>query len=91
MSDTSRLAYESILPRLTELQAIVMAAMQTAPDGMTDHELEAFCGSHGSTYRTRRAELTEKGLVEFTGEKRLVGGTWRKVWKLKDMSGEAAA
>jgi hypothetical protein len=82
---TSLDAAVSIIPTLGELQRRVMDALDAAgAHGMTDYELEQRLGSHGSTFRTRRAELVAIGLVVNTGRKRLVKGRNRIVWALKD-------
>src|SRR5262245_36374451 len=69
---TSELAVKYIIPQLREIQRKVYDAIVVAgPQGLTDWELENSFGDHGSTYRTRRAELTELGLVLDSGRKRL--------------------
>jgi hypothetical protein len=80
---TSFQAGRTVLPRLRELQREVYNVLAKFPDGLTDLELEEKCGSHGSTYRTRRAELVELGIVIDTGQTRLQRGRNRKIWKAK--------
>ena len=78
-------SYESaarVVPKLRELQRIVFETHQAHPGGLTDFDLENICGSHGSTYRTRRAELTEMGLLRDSGRKKLQNGRNRVVWQL---------
>ena len=78
-------SYESaarVIPKLRELQRIVYEMHQAHPGGLTDFDLEERCGSHGSTYRTRRAELTEMGLLRDSGRKKLQNGRNRVVWQL---------
>jgi hypothetical protein len=78
---TSFEAADKVVPKLRLLQRIVYDTLQRSPLGLTDVELEELCGSHGSTYRTRRAELVELGLVFDTGLTRVINGRKRKVWK----------
>jgi hypothetical protein len=81
---TSREAAEKIVTKLRPLQQQVYAVMKAAgPEGLTDLDLESKCGSHGSTYRTRRSELTGKGLIVDTGRKRLQRGSYRIIWAIK--------
>jgi hypothetical protein len=67
---TSRAAAESIVGHITDLQQRVLDALRAAgPTGLTDEELtETLALRPGSsTARTRRAELTEAGLVKDSG------------------------
>jgi len=80
---TSHEAAEKIVPKLTKLRQKVYDRLRQAKFGMTDYELETWFGEHNSTYRTRRSELTEMGLVEDTGETRIIKGRARKVWRAK--------
>jgi hypothetical protein len=54
--------------------------VKAGTNGMTDFELEEIFGNHGSTYRTRRSELTEQGLIIDTGRTRVQRGRNRIVW-----------
>lgn len=66
--DTSREAAEAITPRMRELQARVLTYAATeGVAGFTDRDLEAAMGDSGSTWRTRRAELTAKGFIMDSG------------------------
>lgn len=82
---TSREAAEKIFAKLRPLQQQVYEVLKSAgPAGLTDLDLEERCGSHGSTYRTRRAELVnDKGLVVDTGRKRMQKGRNRIIWAVK--------
>ncbi len=80
---TSHEAAEAISSNLRKLQAFVLETLREHPNGLTDYELEEKCGSHGSTYRTRRAELAEMGLVEQCGH-RIIAGSNRNVWRATD-------
>jgi len=78
---TSVEAAESVVGKLRELQIKVLDELETAGvNGLTDYELEERCGSHGSTYRTRRSELVEKGLVLDSGRRRVIADSNRIVW-----------
>lgn len=82
---TSHCAAKRIAGNLGELQRKVLDALRAAGDvGLTDYELEERCGSHGSTFRTRRAELVEAGMVVDSGRKRSIMGSNRIVWIIKD-------
>lgn len=81
--DTSHEAAESISPRLRELQRKVLMFAYDYPDGFIDPELNRRFDTHGSTYRTRRAELVEQGLIRDSGERRTDGGTRRHIiWQI---------
>jgi hypothetical protein len=76
-------AKESGLPTLRQH---VYDVLKTAPNGLTDCEIRAACSQRygarsESTYRKRRTELTDLGLVTWTGERRAnEGGNLEKVW-----------
>jgi hypothetical protein len=82
--DTSVEAAESISPRLRELQKRVLAFAARTPDGFTDRDLEAAMGDSGSTWRTRRSELTERGLIRDSGERRTYPPKGRRhiIWQI---------
>lgn len=80
---TSFSAASSVIANLKEIQQEVYHVLSSYPDGLTDYELEEKCGSHGATYRTRRAELVELGLVINTGLKKKILGHNRIIWRLK--------
>lgn len=71
--ETSVAAAESVRPKLRQLQEVVLGEISDSGlKGLTDPELDRICkrkyGQRAqSTYRTRRAELVEKGLVAWTG------------------------
>ena len=66
--DTSREAAESIVEKRTKIQRMVEEyAKRIGPVGFTDQQLSTFFGTAGSTYRTRRAELTDRGIIVDTG------------------------
>ena len=80
---TSFAAGISAINNLKELQRIVYDVHCGNPQGLTDYELEELCENHGSTYRTRRAELVEVGLLYDSGQTRLINGRKRIVWKAR--------
>ena len=86
--DTSRAAAENISPRLRELQRQVLVYAETRGRmGFIDPEMAAHFGCHGSTYRTRRSELVDMGLIADTGQRR----SKHAVWAITDKGrGEAA-
>lgn len=82
--DTSREAAESIYGSITQLQAQVMRyARMRGADGFTDSELNRDLHCHGSTLRTRRAELVEAGFIVNSGRSRKYGSKGRRhtVWR----------
>lgn len=84
---TSFEAGKAILKDKTLIQRRVMEEFGKAhPYGLTDYELEERCGSHNSTFRTRRSELVEAGLLMDSGQRRVlkhVGNKSRIVWTIK--------
>lgn len=79
--DTSHVAAERIVPRINKLQTKVLDYFRAIhPNAITDRDLEDHFGNHGSTYRTRRAELTEMGLIADTGLRRWQDGSHRVLW-----------
>lgn len=78
---TSYEAANGVMLKLRPLQQKVMAELKAVgAEGLTDYELEARCGSHGSTFRTRRSELVDVGLVRDSGRVRYIQGHKRIVW-----------
>lgn len=78
---TSFQAASQVVGKLKEIQKRVLAELKSAmPEGLTDLELEERCGSHGSTFRTRRSELVELGMVADSGRKKNQNGRNRIVW-----------
>lgn len=84
--DTSVEAAEAVSPRIRDLQKKVLRFAEINPDGFTDRDLEAHFLDSGSTYRTRRSELTEMGMIRDSGERRAYGpnGTGRRhiIWQI---------
>ena len=80
---TSIEAAESIVPALPEIQTAVLNYAKTQPNGFTDDDLNRHFLCYGSTYRTRRAELTAKNLIVDSGKlARLPSGRNATVWVL---------
>jgi hypothetical protein len=79
---TSKAAAAVVAPHLSELQELVLNYVREHR-GTTDKEMvEALRKAHGgseSTYRTRRAELTEMGLIWQLGEADF-GGRKHRTW-----------
>lgn len=71
---------------LPVLRQQVYDVIKVAPNGLTDCEIRIACSElfgvrSESTYRKRRTELTDLGLVVWTGERRPnEGGNMEKVW-----------
>jgi len=82
--DTSVEAAKSIMLALPNIEAAVYeyAAMR-GTRGFTDDEMNDHFETHKSTYRARRANLVEKGLVEDSGV-RVKGPNGRNmtVWRI---------
>lgn len=91
---TSHVAYEHI--KLRDIQKIVLERLRRAhPLGMTHLELEDLCNDHGSTFRTRCAELVDLLLVEDSKRKKLIARPrkpprWRVVWVLTPLGEKIA-
>ena len=87
--DTSREAAESLQETLSEKRQAVLALFKEAgADGLTDHQVcRHWPHAPESTYRKRRSELAQMGLLIDTGrrEKR-DGPTNRIVWALAEFA-----
>lgn len=84
--DTSREAAEAIASKRTRIQAEVEEyARRCGERGFTDMGLSDFFGTAGSTYRTRRAELTARGVIVDSGWRSMADSGRRMiVWVHKD-------
>ena len=80
--DTSVEAAKLIHPSLTVLQLMVLQyAIERGSDGFTDQDLCDYYNNHGSTYRSRRSELTADGIIVHSGQtSRLKSGRSAVVW-----------
>lgn len=84
---TSHLAAKAVSPSLTELQGQVESfALSCGRHGFTDRDLARHFGDSGSTMRSRRAELTRRGVIEDSGRRTKPEGSGRLhiVWKHRD-------
>jgi hypothetical protein len=90
--ETSRLAAEEVTPHVRQLQFAVLEYAGTVR-GFTDPDLNQHFGVTSSTYRTRRAELVDLGLIADTGERRCLGTGGRKhcVWTISSKGRELLA
>ena len=92
--DTSRDAAAGITLHLRELQRQVLAFAEARGRlGFIDPDMAAHFECHGSTYRTRRSELVEMGLIADTCERRPIVAAGRKhaVWAITDKGRGKAA
>lgn len=91
--DTSKEAAASIEGERTRIQGEVLGyALMRGAEGFTDEQLSTWFLCAGSTYRTRRSELTRKGIIVPSQRRaRLASGRHAVVWVHKDyQEGEAA-
>lgn len=77
--ETSQLAAEHMAPKMSARRKRVLNLFVNR-GAMTDLELENLCEDHGSSYRTRRSELTAMGYIADSGERKLQHGTMRTIW-----------
>jgi hypothetical protein len=85
--ETSFEAAESIMPKLNEVQQKVEEyAISRNRFGFTDYEMNEHFNHTGSTYRSRRAELADRGVIIDTGRRkqRGEGGRNHIVWMHRD-------
>lgn len=81
-SPTSLAAAVEIAPAVPTLLAKVRAAIEAAPNGLTDSEGMEVTGLEGNTYRPRRITLVEEGIVVDSGEtRRTASGRKATVWR----------
>jgi hypothetical protein len=67
--------------RITRIQQDILNYVSRYPGGVTDLDIQTFFNDQGSTYRTRRAELTERGLLKDSGERMRQQGRRRVLWQ----------
>lgn len=88
---TSHAAAKSIKHRVSEVRQAVLLYALDRPEGFTDWEMCSHFGNHSATYRTRRSELTDKGEIVPTTERRATpSGRTAVVWTHKQYRKEAA-
>lgn len=83
--DTSHAAANDVSPFLVGIQAAVLDyAAECEPGGFIDPMLNARFDCAGSSYRSRRAELVDRGLIADTGARRTLDGKGRRfiVWRI---------
>ena len=78
--ETSRQAGQSIAPVAGTLRARVLDIIAATSEGLTDEEGCARSGIGASTWRPRRVELLEAGLVKKTGIRLGKSGRLMSVW-----------
>lgn len=78
---TSHEAAAKVTPKLNKIQREVLELFRINRD-MTDLELQCSMQSHGSTHRTRRAELVKKGLIRDSGRRVKFDGSNRIIWEI---------
>lgn len=84
---TSVEAAAAVAPRVVKLRLKVLEfAAREGGMPFTDRQLEQAFGNNGSTYRSRRAELTAMGLIADTGMVRQHGTSRRHhiIWRITD-------
>lgn len=79
--ETSRISAALVAPKLKKLQAAVLRYAQGRKLGFTDLDLTDHFNSTASTYRSRRAELVNLGLIESTGKTTVQKGRPHTVWR----------
>lgn len=91
---TSHEAADAVTPDLRQLQARVADyAKRKGYSGFTDAEMSQDLDDSGSTYRTRRSELTARNIILDSGERRTWGDSprLRIVWMHRDYVRNAPA
>lgn len=80
--ETSKKAAVAIKSRSADIRRQIEAhALQCGTHGMTDYEMDTHFGCRSSTYRTRRAELTDQGTIIPTRQRRATpSGRTAVVW-----------
>jgi hypothetical protein len=83
---TSIMAARQIVNLIPEFKKRVIAfAMSKGHQGFCDAEMNDFFGYFGSSYRTRRAELTREGVIVNLGQTRTYGSNRQHIiWVHKD-------
>jgi hypothetical protein len=89
--DTSREAAEAVAPHMNRVRiAVVKFATHCGYFGFTDYELNEYFMTTGSTYRSRRSELADLGLIIDSGRRKqqIDGGRNHIVWVHVDFAKE---
>jgi hypothetical protein len=83
--DTSISAAASIYPDLKKLQLEVLVFAKHRPNGFTDEQMNEFFETNRSTFRTRRSELVDKGLILDSGKRwAMTNGRNATVWMCRE-------
>lgn len=91
---TSYQAAAAVTPDLRSLQGQVADyARRAGVGGFTDAQLSADLDDDGSTFRTRRSELTDRNIILDSGQRRRWGDSLRSriVWVHRDFFPDAPA
>ena len=85
---TSEESREAALKQMNKLgktgrdRSRIYEAIRRHPDGLTDEEGQSYTGILANTYRPRRGELAEAGLIRKSGAKRRTrAGSPAAVWE----------
>ena len=82
---TSHEATTHIATTMSDTQKLVLDFIRSrGASGCTDLDIQRRFGNHGSTFRTRRAELTALGLVRDSGARVMQDKGRRIVWILAE-------
>ena len=82
---TSHEATAHIATTMSDTQKLVLDFIRSrGASGCTDLDIQRRFGNHGSTFRTRRAELTALGLVRDSGLRVMQDKGRRIVWVLAE-------
>ena len=69
------------MPKLNQIQIEVLDYFRMIyPRAISDLDLQDHFGNQLSTYRTRRSELTQMGLILDSGETKFQAGSKRVMW-----------
>lgn len=79
--ETSYIAAESVVSKLTHIQEQVLVFIKNCSNGATDLDVSRHFDDDRSTYRSRRAELVAQGRIRNSGRKKMQDGTSRTVWE----------
>jgi len=90
--ETSREAAKLVAPHLNALQKQVLDyAVSKGEVGFTDLDLNRHFDCTGSTYRTRRAELVDRGLIKRSGCRLRIGKRAYVIWEITEKDRAEAA
>tara|TARA_R110000796_G_scaffold115530_1_gene227621 strand:+ start:242 stop:556 length:315 start_codon:yes stop_codon:yes gene_type:complete len=82
---TSIDAAKSVLKVVREIHEHVLEYAREQQKGFTDEEMNKHFNTYRSTYRARRSELVEMGLITNSGNKRSMdNGRMAIVWVIKE-------